>query len=69
MRNPYKFAVPDSEGWYNYGECPSPPDALCQFVWVDAETWIGRGRDLDPHLNIPDLKWRYTGIAKQERGL
>lgn len=69
----YEFASPDSDGWYDYCGCPAPPDALCQFKQGreenEGEPWIGCGRDFHPEFNVAYLKWRYTGIARQEREL
>lgn len=64
--------IPDSEGWYDYCEYPAPPNALCQFEqWRGGyrNNWTGYSRDFSPYFNITNLKWRYTGIAKEERGL
>lgn len=69
----YEAPGPDSEGWYDYCGCPAPPNALCQFKqgWEEDEgdPWIGYSRNFAPEFNVAYLKWRYTGIAKEERGL
>lgn len=73
LGSPYKFATSDSEGWYDYCVCPAPPDALCQFKQGieedEGHSWIGYSRDFHPEFNVAYLKWRYTGIAREERGL
>lgn len=71
--SPYRFVSPDTEGWYDYCTCPAPPNALCQFKQDMEElrdkVWVGYSRDFRPEFNVANLKWRYTGIAREERGL
>ena len=60
----------NGDGWHTYIGDPSPPRALCQFKQHDdGVPWVGYGKDVSPYFNVAYLKWRYTGIAKQERGL
>lgn len=71
----FQTCGPNDEGWYDYCTYPAPPNALCQFkIELDngqevSEKWIGYSRDFRPEFNVAYLKWRYTGIARQERGL
>ncbi len=64
---------PDSEGWHDYSVNPPPPYALCQFKQGreenEGEPWVGYQKDFRPEFNVAYLKWRYTGIAKEERGI
>lgn len=62
-------SFPDADGWHDYCGNPAPPNALCLFKDPDGETWIGYGGNLDPCFNVAYLKWKYTGIAREERGL
>jgi hypothetical protein len=31
--------------------------------------WVGYSKDFYPEFNVAYLKWKWTGIAKEERGL
>jgi hypothetical protein len=63
----------DKNGWHHYCGNPAPPNALCLFKSGreenEGDPWIGYGRDIHREFNIANLKWKYTGIAREERGL
>lgn len=56
---------PDSEGWYDYLSHYPPDDVLLQFKQNTGETWIGYHK-FSPEMNCAYLRWRYTGIGKQQ---
>ena len=70
------FSSTDADGWYTYINDPAPPHALCQFkhdmAGIDSP-WVGYSvelwKDFYPEFNVAYLKWKWTGIAKEERGL
>ena len=58
---------PYSDGWYNYeGAQYHMRDALCIFKNGLGEEWVGYARDFHLEFNISGLKWKYTGIAKEQ---
>ena len=61
------YYSPDSDGWYNYeGNSYAIRDVLCIFKDKMGVEWVGYSRDFHPEFNIADLKWKYTGIAKEQ---
>jgi hypothetical protein len=61
--------APDADGWYEYiGNAPTK-EALCQFKQGheenEGEPWVGYA-DFHPEFNVAYLKWRYTGISKEQ---
>ena len=58
---------PDSGGWRNYdGNSYAIRDVLCIFKDKMGVEWVGYSRDFHPEFNIADLKWKYTGVAKEQ---
>ena len=62
--------IADAE-WQNYEFIPAPEDLLCEFwrpatAYTEEQQWIGYARDFSDAFNIGNLRWRLTGIAKEE---
>jgi hypothetical protein len=55
--------------WTSYEAQPAPRDLLCQFRRQDGKylwEFVGYAKDFLPEFDIAGLKWRLTGIAREE---
>ena len=61
----------DNSNWHEYAVTVAPGDLLCEFwrpatAYTEEQQWIGYARDFSDAFNIGNLRWRLTGIAKEE---
>ena len=62
----------NGEDWTNHAAYPAPPSLLCQFRYSSVgnayveHVWVAYAKDFGPTLNIANLEWRLTGIAREQ---
>lgn len=66
-----KLTADDFAIFTDYLTYPAPPSLLCVFWRIDWEEtgekpWVGYARDFSPMMNVAGLRWKLTGIAREE---